>query len=109
MAALKRSDAALVGTMRSLTAFIRTTSFDAARSSRDLGFALLYLNSPPGTATMRDLAITSASLLSLSVGKIQRITVPIPPLAEQHRIVAKVDELIAVCDELETALDAAQH
>jgi type I restriction enzyme S subunit len=72
-------------------------------------FVLLYLNSPSGTATMRQLAITSAGLYSLSVGKIQRITTPVPPLAEQQRIVAKVNELLAICDELEAALDSTQH
>lgn len=40
----------------------------------------------------------------LRVGGVETLVVPLPPLAEQHRIVAKVDELMALCDRLEASL-----
>jgi type I restriction enzyme, S subunit len=70
-------------------------------------YAALYLNSPDGVAEMKRLAITSAGLYSLSVGKIRKIPFSFPPLAEQQRIVAKVDELMALCDRLEASLTTA--
>jgi type I restriction enzyme S subunit len=71
-------------------------------------FVLLYLNSPPGTATMKSLAVTTSGLFNLSVGKIRQINIPLPPLAEQHRIVARVDALMSLLDRLETARNARE-
>lgn len=44
---------------------------------------------------------TGSTFPSISQNDLLTIPVPLPPLAEQHRIVAKVDRLMALCDELD--------
>ena len=51
---------------------------------------------------------TSSSMKNVSREQIRRLVIALPPLAEQHRIVAKVDELMALCDQLKTRLADAQ-
>jgi len=52
-------------------------------------------------------AISSGAVQSfVSLGFLRKYPFPLPPLHEQHRIVAKIDELMALCDSLEQQIDA---
>ena len=48
---------------------------------------------------------------NLNLGKVKETAIPLPPLKEQHRIVAKVDELMRLCGDLKGQLTSAtwQH
>ena len=41
------------------------------------------------------------TFIAISLKDVQAIPIPVPPLEEQSRIVAKVDELMALCDQIE--------
>jgi type I restriction enzyme S subunit len=45
---------------------------------------------------------------NINLNILSSVLIPLPPLAEQHRIVAKVDELMNLCDKLEVHLAANQ-
>ena len=47
---------------------------------------------------------STVGLKNVNSTELAALTIPLPPLAEQHRIVAKVDELMAMCDRLEASL-----
>jgi type I restriction enzyme, S subunit len=52
-------------------------------------------------------ATGSANQANVGITNLREWTVPLPPLAEQHRIVAKIDQLMTLCDELEKQIDIA--
>jgi type I restriction enzyme, S subunit len=62
-----------------------------------------FLRSPFFYSQMREL-MKGAAITRVTLKHMAPALVPLPPLAEQHRIVAKVDELIALCNELEAGL-----
>ena len=58
------------------------------------------------TAVARNLSISRGSAIpNLSTQQINETVIAIPPLAEQHRIVVKIEEQLSVLEELDKTLD----
>ena len=48
--------------------------------------------------------VVPLSLIHITKEKMELIQVPLPPLAEQRRIVVKINALMALCDQLQESL-----
>ncbi len=73
----------------------------------DVGFLLSVLKSPLSYDQASD-STTGTAQPTIPLGALRNFVVPLAPLAEQHRIVAKVDELMALVDALEVQLETAK-
>jgi type I restriction enzyme S subunit len=51
---------------------------------------------------------TGAAAPRVNVSTVRAYPIPLPPLAEQRRILAKVEELMTLCDSLESQLASAR-
>jgi type I restriction enzyme S subunit len=87
------------------TAFAIIHPFDGLSSS----FIYRYLRSPTFISYVEGCQ-TGIAYPAINDKQFFSGVLPVPPAAEQHRIVAKVDELMALCDQLEqqteTSIDA---
>lgn len=72
----------------------------------DLSYFLLWLNSPQFMDTIDP--GRSNGVPHISTRQVQRLPFTLPPLSVQRRIVAKVDELMALVDKLEAQLASAR-
>lgn len=78
-----------------------------AGATIDAAFLEMVLNSP----FICDIArgnTTGAAAPRVNVATVRAYPIPLPPLAEQHRILAKVEILMSLCDHLEAQLTTAQ-
>ena len=70
-------------------------------------FAYRFLTSPLGREQIFQFDNGSAQP-NLSANNVKKYWIPIPPLAEQRRIVTRVEQLMALVDALETQLAASR-
>ncbi|AUT01652.1 hypothetical protein CLI64_15355 [Nostoc sp. CENA543] len=70
-------------------------------------FACLALNSPKCRKIIESFCATTAGNIGLSAGNLKTVSVPVPPLPEQHRIVAYLDELQTKVDTMKRLREQA--
>ncbi|PZV09800.1 MAG: restriction endonuclease, partial [Leptolyngbya sp.] len=68
-----------------------------------------YLNSMPAREYFAGASKQTTNLASINKTQLRGCPVPLPPLSEQHRIVAKIDQLMALCDQLEANIETTTH
>lgn len=70
----------------------------------DAHYVCYVLNAPAIRLSIESMCATTAGNIGLSAGKLKTVEFPLPPLAEQKRIVAKVEQLMGLVDRLEAQL-----
>lgn len=67
-----------------------------------------FFNSPLGRKYFESASKQTTNLASINMRQVRSCPVPFPPLPEQRRILAKVDQLMSLVDQLETQLTTAR-
>ena len=70
-------------------------------------FVESYWNSPDGASRVLGVASSTSGLYTLSARKVSDLPIPLPPVAEQRRIVAEVERRLSVIQQAETAVEGS--
>lgn len=70
-------------------------------------YVLYWLLSDGGREQITRVASSTSGLYTLSLSKVANLKVPLPPLAEQRRIVAEVERRLSVAQEVESVVAAS--
>jgi type I restriction enzyme S subunit len=92
---------ATINTIREPFSMLSSVALLRPSSGTNNEYLLKAMTAPFFYAEMRS-EMTGVAITRVTLAKLNNAIIPLPPLAEQHRIVAKVDELMALCDQLET-------
>jgi type I restriction enzyme S subunit len=79
--------------------------FRLSEKAFSAGWLSILWQSPRVRAELEGKAATSAGQYNLSLSSLLPTQVPVPPLAEQQRLVAEVDRRLSVVDELEATVE----
>lgn len=72
------------------------------------GLKLEYLSSYINAIKL-DAYVTGTAQPKLNQANLNKIVISLPPLAEQERIVSKLDEIMAICDQMEAIFDGTSE
>jgi type I restriction enzyme S subunit len=72
-------------------------------------WAEMYLNSASAREYFAGSSKQTTNLASINMTQLRACAFPLPPLGEQQRIIAKVDQLMALCEQLKTRITQARQ
>ncbi len=94
-------EAAIINVDMEFSIYVSLTLIKCYQKNFDMSYLLHVLNSPHGRKLAEKKTLgKSASQGNLNLVFIREFLIPLPPLAEQKRIVAKLEEILPLCDKL---------
>jgi type I restriction enzyme S subunit len=70
-------------------------------------YLLAFLNSPHGRSQIKEVSSSTSGLHTLSISKVERIELQLPPESVMHKIISEVDRRFSVLNQVEATVQAS--